>query len=104
MLNSQSRNRGRLQLKTLFLVIFLSVLSVSISAQDITSGTIQGTVADEQGAVLPGSTVEARNIGTNFSRSFTTDSDGRFTLLTMPPGIYVVSATKDGFAKTNVEN
>lgn len=104
MLNSQSRHRERLQLRTFFLVIFLSVLSMSSSAQDITSGTIQGTVSDEQGAVVAGATVEARNVGTNFTRSFTTDSDGRFTLLSMPPGMYVVSVTKDGFAKLNTEN
>ena len=77
---------------------------MSVLAQDITSGTIQGTVSDEQGAVVPGATVEAKNVGTNFSKSFTTDSDGRFTLLSLPPGRYVVSVTKTGFAKLNQEN
>ncbi|MEP6705344.1 MAG: TonB-dependent receptor, partial [Acidobacteriota bacterium] len=51
-----------------------------------------------------GATVEARNVDTNFSRSFTTDSDGRFTLLSMPPGRYVVTVTKSGFGKVNQEN
>ncbi len=83
---------------------FLILLSVGAFAQDITSGTIQGTVTDEQGAVVPGATVEARNVDTNFSRTFTTDSDGRFTLLSMPPGRYVVSVSKTGFSKVNVEN
>ncbi|HTK36997.1 MAG TPA: TonB-dependent receptor [Pyrinomonadaceae bacterium] len=77
---------------------------MSISAQDITSGTIQGTVTDEQGAAVAGATVEARNINTNFSRTFTTDSDGRFTFLSMPPGRYTVSVSKQGFAKLNQEN
>ncbi len=80
------------------------LFSLSTFAQDITSGTIQGTVSDEQGAIVPGATVEARNVGTNFSRVFTTDSDGRFTLLSLPPGQYVVSVTKQGFAKLNQEN
>ncbi|MEO8573009.1 MAG: carboxypeptidase regulatory-like domain-containing protein [Pyrinomonadaceae bacterium] len=89
------------------IVICLAVLhlwAVTINAQDITSGTIQGTVSDEQGAVVPGATVEARNVDTNFSRSFTTDSDGRFVLLSMPPGRYVVSISKTGFSKLNQEN
>jgi hypothetical protein len=73
-------------------------------SQDITSGTIQGTVSDEQGAVVPGATVEARNVDTNFSRTFMTDSDGRFVLLSLPSGRYVVSVTKSGFAKLNQEN
>jgi hypothetical protein len=82
----------------------LTLAAVGGLAQDITSGTIQGVVSDEQGAVVPGVTVEARNVATNFSRSFTTDGDGRFTILALPPGRYVVSYTKDGFAKHNQEN
>ncbi len=77
---------------------------MSALAQDITSGTIQGTVTDEQGAVVAGATVEAKNVETNFTRVFTTGSDGRFTLLSMPPGKYIVSITKQGFAKLNQEN
>jgi outer membrane receptor for ferrienterochelin and colicin len=82
-----------------FCLILLSIWSLSAIAQDITSGTIQGTVEDEQGAVVSGATVEAKNVATNFTRTFSTDSDGRFTMLLMPPGRYVVTVTKQGFAK-----
>ena len=85
------------------LAIFL-LWTGSGTAQDITSGTIQGIITDEQGAVVPGATVEARNVDTNFTRAFTTDEDGRFTLLSLPPGRYVVSVIKTGFAKLNAEN
>src|SRR5258706_7708852 len=91
-------------LKTGFCLILLMVLSMAAVAQDITSGTIQGTVSDEQGAVVAGATVEAKNTATNFSKTFTTDSDGRFTLLSIPPGNYVVSVTKQGFAKLIQQN
>jgi hypothetical protein len=77
---------------------------MGVRGQDTTSGTIQGTVSDEQGSAVAGATVEARNTATNFSRTFTTDEEGRFTFLSMPPGMYVVSVTKQGFAKTNQEN
>lgn len=87
----------------MFLFI-LAIASLCAPAQDITSGTIQGTVTDEQGAVVPGAMVEAKNTATNFSKTFVTDSDGRFTLLSIPPGKYVVSVTKQGFAKLNQEN
>lgn len=87
-----------------YCLILLSMLSVGVFAQDITSGTIQGTVSDEQGSVVAGATVEAKNTATNFSKSFTTESDGRFTFLSMPPGRYVVTATKQGFAKLLQEN
>jgi hypothetical protein len=85
-------------------VAFVSMSSIGVSAQDITSGSIQGIISDEQGAVVPGATVEARNVDTNFTRSFTTNENGRFTLLSLPPGRYVVSVTKTGFAKLNQEN
>src|SRR5262245_60023868 len=62
----------RLALGTL---LVLSTL-VSASAQQITTGTIQGTVTDVTGSVLPGATVEARNTGTNFVRSVVTDANG----------------------------
>src|SRR5580765_3738855 len=91
-------------LMTGFCLTMLMALSMNAFAQDITSGTIQGTVSDEQGAVVAGATVEAKNTATNFSKTFTTDSDGRFTFLSMPPGNYVVSVTKQGFAKLIQQN
>ena len=42
------------------LVVFL-VLPLRATAQQITTGVIQGSVADATGASLPGVTVEARN-------------------------------------------
>jgi hypothetical protein len=87
-----------------FCLILLSLWSVSVLAQDITSGTIQGTVSDEQGATVSGATVEARNTATNFAKTFTTEADGRFTFLSLPSGRYVVSVTKQGFAKFVQEN
>ena len=101
---SKHRKRKAWGLRMFFGVVLFSMWSLSALAQDITSGTIQGTVTDEQGAVVAGATVEAKNVETNFARVFTTDSEGRFTLLSMPPGRYVVSFTKQGFAKLNQEN
>jgi len=103
MLNRQQKYK-REWLRTGFCLILFLFGCLSISAQDITSGTIQGTVTDEQGAAVAGATVEAKNVNTNFSRTFTTDSDGRFTFLSMPPGRYTVSVSKQGFAKLNQEN
>jgi len=89
------------------IIICLALLSLwagGLKAQDITSGSIQGVVVDEQGAVVPGASVEARNIATNFNRTFTTDDEGRYTLLSLPSGTYVVSVSKQGFSKLNQEN
>ncbi len=87
-----------------FCLLLTTISSINILAQDTTSGTIQGTVSDEQKSLVPGATVEARNLGTNFVRTITTGADGRFTFLSMPSGTYVVTASKQGFSRLIQEN
>src|SRR4030095_2633573 len=78
---------------------------IAVSAQvQSTTGVIQGTVLDEQGGVVPGANVEVKNPDTNFSRTFSTDSDGRFVFLQLSPGRYNVTAAKQGFATVIQEN
>ena len=85
-------------------LIFSLLLVPSVVAQtQITTGTIQGTVEDEKGAVVPGATVEIKNLDTNFSRTMQTDESGRFTALALQPGNYSVTVTKQGFATTVLE-
>jgi hypothetical protein len=87
------------------LCLLLSLtIAPSISAQtQITTGTIQGTVTDANGAVVPGANVEVKNLDTNFVRNLTTDEGGRFVALALPPGRYSVTVSKQGFATLVVE-
>src|SRR5216683_3330828 len=64
----------------------------------ITTGSIQGTVVDENGGALVDASVEARNLDTNLLRTVTADSDGRFEFLSLPPGRYTITISKTGFA------
>ena len=81
------------------------VLALPVLGQtQSTTGTIEGTVLDANGAALPGASVELKNSATNFTKTFETDEDGRFVALSLPPGKYTVTVTKQGFAKTVVEN
>jgi hypothetical protein len=64
----------------------------------ITTGVIQGTVSDQSGALVPGATVEARNVDINFRSTQTTGADGRFVFLQLRPGVYTVTVTLAGFA------
>ena len=80
-------------------LLFILALTHYTAAQtQITTGVIQGTVTDATGALLPGVTVEARNVGTNLTRTMTTGPDGRFVFLQLPPGTYRVTFTLSGFA------
>ncbi|HEU4688038.1 MAG TPA: TonB-dependent receptor [Vicinamibacterales bacterium] len=89
--------------RVVILVAFLSFASAAFS-QQITTGVIQGVVTDSTGAVVPGVTVEARNVDTNLVRTQTTGTDGRFIFLQMPPGPYSVTYTLLGFATLVHEN
>ncbi len=88
------------------LVVFFALPSrlFRASAQQITTGVIQGSVADATGASLPGVTVEARNVDTNFGRTLVTETDGRFVFLQLPPGNYRMTFTLAGFATHVQEN
>jgi len=85
------------------LLVANSVGAASAQTQ-ITTGVIQGTVADATGAYLPGVTVNVRNRGTNLSRSITTTEDGRFFFLQLAPGAYDVMFALSGFATLVQEN
>ncbi len=90
--------------KTLLLGLVL-LLSVSLAfAQGIVTGSISGAVQDQQGAVIQGAKITAREVGTN--REFATESDaaGRFSLRALPVGTYNVIVDAANFSKLNVVN
>jgi hypothetical protein len=61
------------------------------------TGTILGNVKDNSGAPVPGATVTATNVGTQVTRTVTTDVDGQYTLSLLPVGNYQVEITLSGF-------
>lgn len=81
------------------------VLTSAVWAQtQISSGTIQGVISDQAGAVVPGASVEAKNLGTNFTKTVNTDSEGRYVLLQLPPGRYTLTVSQQGFTSTTQED
>jgi len=91
---------------SLFVLCF-ALFSISAFAQTSTTGSIEGTVTDVNGATVPGVTVSVTSPNLISPQSATTDGNGRYRIPSIPPGKYAVTveATK-GFAKfeqTNVE-
>ena len=72
------------------LALFLPVPAL-FAQTEMTTGVIQGTVLDQSGAVVRNASVEVRNQNTNLTRKSTTDNDGRFIFLALPPGRYTVT-------------
>ncbi|HEU4693787.1 MAG TPA: carboxypeptidase regulatory-like domain-containing protein [Vicinamibacterales bacterium] len=77
----------------------LALVSAAAAGAQSTTGSIQGTVKDNQQAVVPGATVTIRNIETNASRSATTDGGGSYRFLNVGVGAYEVVVELTGFAK-----
>jgi Carboxypeptidase regulatory-like domain/TonB-dependent Receptor Plug Domain len=81
-------------------LISLLALCLALAAPawaQIQSGTIAGTIVDEQGSVLPGVTVTLTS--TDRTATFTSQSDGRFRFLNLPPGSYTLALELTGFSK-----
>jgi hypothetical protein len=70
----------------------------------LTGADLEGIVADQSGAVLPGATVSVTNVDTNVARTVITDENGRFYVAALPPGSYRVEASLSGFATQTMDN
>lgn len=86
----------RTPLLRLILLNLLLLLGLPVYAQQFT-GTLQGTVQDSSGAVVPGAEVTITNQGTNFTTTATTDSRGNYIAPQLPPGLYKITVRKTGF-------
>ncbi len=81
--------------------VLLSTVSLyagTCLAQTTGSSSLSGVVADPTGAVVLGATVEIRNPVSQFERSTTTDTAGRFTFANIPFNPYHLTVTVKGFA------
>jgi len=79
----------------LIALVFCLLMSPTGMAQS--TATLQGTVTDSKGAVVPNATVTARNKGTSFERMTQTDTDGNYQIAALPVGSYSVEVKAQGF-------
>jgi len=77
-------------------LVLIAVFGIAAQAQVITA-TIRGKVVDQQGGVLPGATVTARQLETNVKKSVVTTELGQFYLPSLPAGRYELTVTLSGF-------
>ena len=80
------------------LAVLVSLATVSLAGAQVITATIRGKVADQQGGVLPGAAITARQLQTNSVRTATTSALGTYLLPGLPAGVYEVEATLSGFA------
>ncbi len=84
-----------------FVMIFGFAMAIEISqptafAQTSTTGSVNGTVVDSTGAVVPNATVILKDEATGATLNLMTNANGRFTAPFLKPDPFEVSATAPG--------
>ncbi|MBV8207758.1 MAG: carboxypeptidase regulatory-like domain-containing protein [Acidobacteria bacterium] len=82
-------------------ILFLTLMAAGQAG----TGSVNGTLKDPSGAVVPNATVKVTNINTEATRTVTSSGSGAYNVTGLLPGTYEVSATAQGFtpAKQRVE-
>lgn len=85
-------------LQKLMVLVFAAALvfSGSLFAQEQT-GEFLGTVSLEDGSVVPGVAVEAKGSNLVGSRTTVTDENGAYRFPALPPGVYTLTYSLEGF-------
>ena len=74
-------------------------MSPALAQSTAINGTIEGTIKDEQGAVLPGVTVTVSNVDTGDQRVVVTNESGLYRAPLLSLGTYQVVVELQGFKK-----
>ena len=85
-----------MRVRTLAALLGLWLVAAPAAAQE-QRASIEGTVKDNTGAVLPGVTVDAKNLSQGGVASAVSDAGGFFRLPSLAPGAYEVTAKLSGF-------
>jgi hypothetical protein len=93
----------KLLLAILVIVVGLALATGQALAQERFGG-LTGSVTDESGGVLPGTTVNITNKVTGQVRSVVTGSDGRYAVLDLDPGRYAVRIELTGFTSLQADD
>src|SRR5262245_52860064 len=85
--------------KSTYAIAALLCVLVSLNgfAQGTVNATVGGTVSDSSGALIPGVTVSATNVGTGIVNTVVTNESGAYNFASLQPGTYKITAELPGF-------
>jgi hypothetical protein len=88
--------RNPLGLLSLFVLLAVNVFGQTTS--------LNGTVTDPTGSVVPNVPIVIENVQTGVQRATTSDSQGRYTMPQLTPGTYKLTAKMPGFTDVEMGN
>lgn len=91
---------GELIVARVVAVVFLASLAIAQS----TTGSIYGQISDPSHALVVNANVTAISQATGVSYPATSDSQGNYAVLNVPPGIYNVTVEKEGFDLASIKD
>ena len=90
-------------LRALFLLLAaVFLMSPALHAQY--RGSIQGTVTDTQGGVIPGAKVTLTNLATNEIQERTSSDVGLYSFNALPPSTFKIVVEREGFQTKVLDN
>jgi hypothetical protein len=91
-------------LRLLCLAVVFALVCQLAFAQSAATGDLYVVVKDPKGAAVTNATVSASDQVRAFERSATTNIDGEYRLLALPPGTYTVRVEAPGFARVEAKD
>src|SRR5579883_1119760 len=85
-------------------VAVLELLWLGYASAQLSTASLNGTIQDQSGGVVPNATVVLTRTGTGVSLNTVTDSAGRYSFPILQPGVYTLTAEAQGFKKVTQEN
>jgi outer membrane receptor protein involved in Fe transport len=90
-----------MRLRNVFLFALLAVLFLtfsSVTQAQVNTVNLSGTVLDPQGLAMKGAKINIKNLATGAPRDATSDTNGRYEIIGIPPGNYSLTVEAQGFA------
>jgi len=82
--------------------ICLSLWALPARSQTAATAAVQGTVVDQQGAVVSGAEITLVDLATSVARTVKTNENGQYIFTSVTPGVYKITASAPGFRQAVV--
>jgi hypothetical protein len=78
-------------------VLGVLIAPIAATAQNATTSAIRGRITGSDGTPIPGAQISATNNATGFVRRATSNDDGQYAAVLLPPGRYALRVQRLGF-------
>src|SRR5579871_6590773 len=97
-------NRTRIYVFSVVVLVLLMFGTTPAWTQATQSGSVSGQVTDQSGGVIPGAEVALVDTATQSQLRTTSNAAGRYVIVNVPSGHYVLKVSHEGFASENTSN